>query len=219
MLLVDFSILRGTFGKCQGDAGYDPRSDFNGDCCVLLTDFSLLRGSFGVCGDATAARAAADSAAPAVATVSALLDAATVAVGQPLKLTLRVDPAGQPVDGAAAYLTFDPAVVQVVAVTAGAALPQEIQNTFDNTAGRIDFAAGTFDAPLATPFDLAVVQLQAVGAGATTLIFERTPPRATDVTAVGGSVLGNIVEGQLTVEASDESEQKSSMFLPLIGND
>ena len=217
VLLVDFSILRGSFGKCQGGAGYDSRADFNGDACVTLPDFSLLRMNFGVCGDATA-RAAADAVAPAVAIVSAELDAATVAVGQPLTLTLRVDPAGQPVDGAAAYLTFDPAVVQVVDVQAGDALPLALQNEFDNANGRIAFAAGTFDAPVAAVFDLAVVRLQATGIGATAIAFEHTPPRQTDVTAVGDSVLERVEDNHLVVTPGGDTAVGDTLFLPFIDN-
>jgi outer membrane protein assembly factor BamB len=43
----DFSILRGTFGKSQGQPGYDDRADFNGDLIVNSTDFSTLKGNFG----------------------------------------------------------------------------------------------------------------------------------------------------------------------------
>jgi hypothetical protein len=64
VLLVDFSILRGTFGKCQGDAAYDPRADFNGDACVTLHRLlAAAHAAFGVCGDMTA-RAATNAAHP-----------------------------------------------------------------------------------------------------------------------------------------------------------
>ena len=45
--LLDFSVLRTTFGRCAGDTGYDGRADLNGDGCIDLLDFSLLRTSFG----------------------------------------------------------------------------------------------------------------------------------------------------------------------------
>ncbi|HEV7664027.1 MAG TPA: S8 family serine peptidase, partial [Chloroflexota bacterium] len=45
--LLDFSMLRTTFGKCDRDTGYDARADLNGDGCVDLLDFSLLRVNFG----------------------------------------------------------------------------------------------------------------------------------------------------------------------------
>ena len=42
----DFSILRTTFLKSCGAAGFDGRADFNGDCIVDISDFSLLRTNF-----------------------------------------------------------------------------------------------------------------------------------------------------------------------------
>ncbi len=43
----DFSIMKGTFGKSCGDAGYDDRAEFNGDCAVNISDFNLLKLNFG----------------------------------------------------------------------------------------------------------------------------------------------------------------------------
>ena len=43
----DFNILRSTFGKSNGDTGYDDRADFTGDHVVTVQDFNLLRGNFG----------------------------------------------------------------------------------------------------------------------------------------------------------------------------
>jgi hypothetical protein len=48
--ILDFSILAGTFGKCEGDSGFDSRADFNQDSCVTILDFSLLATNFGQCG-------------------------------------------------------------------------------------------------------------------------------------------------------------------------
>ncbi|MCL4535019.1 MAG: S8 family serine peptidase [Bacteroidetes bacterium] len=45
--ITDFSVLRSGFGLCQGNAGYDPRTDFNQDGCTTILDFSLLRTNFG----------------------------------------------------------------------------------------------------------------------------------------------------------------------------
>jgi hypothetical protein len=48
--VLDFNILKGTFGKTQGDPGYDGRGDFTGDNTVSVTDFNLLKGTFGQSG-------------------------------------------------------------------------------------------------------------------------------------------------------------------------
>lgn len=49
--IVDFSLLRASFGKCAGTAGYDDRTNFDQDTCVTILDFSLLRQNFGQGGD------------------------------------------------------------------------------------------------------------------------------------------------------------------------
>jgi len=45
--VLDFGILKPTFGKSIGDPGYDDRADFNGDQTVNIADFNLLKGNFG----------------------------------------------------------------------------------------------------------------------------------------------------------------------------
>ena len=42
----DFNILKTTFGKSQGQPGYDARADFNGDN-VVRQDVNLLESNFG----------------------------------------------------------------------------------------------------------------------------------------------------------------------------
>lgn len=49
--ITDFAILAAAFGKTQGQAGYDGRTDFNGDSAITITDFSLLAANFGMVGD------------------------------------------------------------------------------------------------------------------------------------------------------------------------
>jgi hypothetical protein len=48
--VLDFNILKGTFGKGSGDPGYDGRGDLNGDIAVTIVDFNLLKGNFGTGG-------------------------------------------------------------------------------------------------------------------------------------------------------------------------
>jgi hypothetical protein len=43
----DVARMRNTYGKSQGDPGYDGRADFNGDNLVDITDFNLLKSNFG----------------------------------------------------------------------------------------------------------------------------------------------------------------------------
>ena len=48
--LSDYAIVRGAFGMCTGDAGFDPRADLDGSGCVTLADYALLRANFGQAG-------------------------------------------------------------------------------------------------------------------------------------------------------------------------
>jgi hypothetical protein len=56
--LVDYSRLRASYGKCQGDAGFQPLADFNGDNCVTISDYSRLRANHGMAGPLDAPAAA-----------------------------------------------------------------------------------------------------------------------------------------------------------------
>jgi hypothetical protein len=45
--ILDFNILKVTFGRGLGDPGYDARADFNNDNLANVTDFTLLKTNFG----------------------------------------------------------------------------------------------------------------------------------------------------------------------------
>src|SRR4029078_5462304 len=47
---VDFIILKSTFGRAEGQPGYDTRADFNGDRAVSTADFILLKLNFAMSG-------------------------------------------------------------------------------------------------------------------------------------------------------------------------
>ena len=48
--VIDFTMLKSTFGKSAGDPGYDARADFNGDAVINVTDFNMQKTNFGFCG-------------------------------------------------------------------------------------------------------------------------------------------------------------------------
>jgi photosystem II stability/assembly factor-like uncharacterized protein len=48
--VADFNIIKGSFGKAQGDPGYDDRAEFTGDSRVNVLDFNLMKLSFGQAG-------------------------------------------------------------------------------------------------------------------------------------------------------------------------
>ena len=45
--VIDFHILKMTFGKSSGDTGFDRRADFNDNGAVNILDFNLIKGNFG----------------------------------------------------------------------------------------------------------------------------------------------------------------------------
>ena len=194
-LLVDFSILASTFSKCSGDAGFDARADFDGSGCVVLLDFSLMTTNFGQCGatapqtSAPAARALAVGASRGGRAALAVVAPATVRMGQHFTVALQVDGAQQPVDGAAAYLNFDPQMLQVEEVTAGGPLGVELHRRVDNAAGSVDYAAAAFENFPAGTFDFATLHFRALRTGRATLVLNRGAPRQSDVTFGGASVL------------------------------
>ncbi len=125
-----------------------------------------------------------------------------VAVGQTFALTLQVQAGSQLVDGAAAYVNFDPAVLQVVSIANGAALPVELQKQFSNTSGTLDYSAGALSAFPSGTFTLATVTFRATSASAgSALTFATQAPRASDVTYAGASVVSVRQSASVTVAA------------------
>jgi hypothetical protein len=213
VLLTDFSILATTFSKCAGTPGFDARADFDGSGCVTLVDFSLLATNFGRCGDEPTAgapstfaialpqrRNAGAGASSAGTVVLAAVAPSTVGIHESFQVTLRVQAGTQLVDGAAASLNFDPSVLQVLSISAGSTLPVTIVSSFDNDTGTLDYAAGTFSNFPSGTFTLATVTFTAVATTTnTSLVFSTTPPRQSDTTYAGASVLGSTVPATLTV--------------------
>lgn len=48
--ILDFAILISSYSKACGQIGYDPRSDFTGDCAVTSQDFLLVKRNWGLKG-------------------------------------------------------------------------------------------------------------------------------------------------------------------------
>lgn len=191
--LVDFSVLVTTFGKCNGDVGYDSRADFNGDGCVTLIDFSLLVTNFSQCGQTPTGVTGDGAVRPSARATSGetvrvrLTSPAKVRAGQVFEVRAVVEPDGRPVDGAAVYLDFDPRVLEVVGVTPGKTLGVELQRGI--APGAVDYAAATFGDFPRRAFTLATVTFRARRvARATALTLSEATPRASDVTSGGRSV-------------------------------
>ncbi len=158
----------------------------------------------------------------ASAQVTVKLDPATVTadVGDDnVVMAVVVEAGNQPVDGVEVHLNFDPAVLQVVSLTQGTSLPIAlIAPTFDNSAGTIAYAAGTFsNFPSGTFTNLTIV-FEVVGGNPSPsqITFNEVLPRKTQVT-FGGSALNVTLEGAEVTVNSQNNEANFSGSLTLSG--
>jgi hypothetical protein len=212
--MVDFSILATTFGPVVAD----DRADFDENGAVNITDFSLLAASFGLCGNlpvAAPVREAPARAAPAVDVAIVVQPASqTVQVGQTFTLSVVVQSGAQLVDGAEAHLNFDASALRVDQVSGNTiAFPLPLQNTFSNSLGTVDYAAGTITNFPSGNTTLATIQFQALKPlPLSEILFMFNPPRQTDVTYGGHSILTQHQDGQLVIEPSPIK----LVFLPLV---
>ena len=124
-------------------------------------------------------------------------------VGQQFDVEIEVRAGDQQVDGAAAYINFDPSLLQVVSITPGSTLDSQLRNEVDNDAGEISLAYGTFAPFPSGTFTLATVTFEATNATAgTPLAFNSERPRKTNATFGGQSVLSSAVDGTVVIESA-----------------
>jgi len=215
--LIDFSILVSTFGKCQGATGYDDRADFDEDQCVGPLDFSLLAPNYGQAGQPSGPALAQVQ--PQNGSVQLIVDPAvtTIKPGELFTVTVKVQAGAQTIEGAQASLDFNPTLVRVRKITAGTTFPQILQNQYDNTAGTVDFAAGTLSNFPSGTFTLVQIQFEALAlTPGTTLAFHTNLPRASEATFGGASVLGGTSNGTIVVQAVVPPTGGNKVYLPLI---
>jgi hypothetical protein len=200
--ILDFSILAGTFGKCEGDNGYDERADEGGDGCVNILDFSLLASNFGQAGD----MAAETRTSQASRQVAMLIQPAQASIksGEAFNVTVQLDAGEQQVDGAQIMLNFDPTILAVEEVMAFTGkrepLPLQLLNQFDNQSGTIHFAAGALEAFPSGEYELVELRFRALEAGETQLEFELDGAMGSDVTFGGTSILSSHTNGTIIIE-------------------
>lgn len=110
--------------------------------------------------------------------------------GDSFDLLVQVQAGLQSVDGAAAYLDFDPSVLAVTGISEGTDLSAVLQNSFDNSLGRIDYAAGNLGAPYPQgTFSLMTVHFTSLASSAGSEIsFASTQPRRSEATFGGKSI-------------------------------
>lgn len=90
----------------------------------------------------------------------------TRAQGEEFNVTVEINTYDQPVDAVAAYLHFDPTLLQVNKITAGNHLDTLLQSQFDNDKGQVSFAAGQWatDKPSGV-FPVMIVNFTQLGSG------------------------------------------------------
>jgi hypothetical protein len=202
--MVDFSILVTTFGLAEGDPGFDGRADFNEDGFVTLLDFSLLASNFGQGGDSvgeipqTLLQPLLRSGDVVISVEPGLND---VRVGDKFMVKIELNTGSQSVDGVQTGLNFNPGVLQVVQMSGNSTLfPLELQNQFDNNNGTLDYSAGTLSNFPSGDFTVLEVEFEAIAdTGTSGLEFNLMPPRTTDVTFGGQSVLTDTSNGIVIV--------------------
>jgi hypothetical protein len=130
--------------------------------------------------------------------------ALTVVAGDNFDVVVEARGGSQSVVGVAAYLNFDPAKLSVVdidvtapgvQITGGTTLTSAIQNSVDNTTGRIDFSAGVLGTIYPSGnFTVATIRFHALAATSTNTAvgFSTTSPRET---YVSGDMQGTKVTG------------------------
>jgi hypothetical protein len=125
----------------------------------------------------------------------------TTGVGQTFELAILVEADTLSVDGASAYLNFDPASLQVASITLGSELSIELENSFDNASGQVNFSAGALTAPFPSgTFTLATVTFEAIAeSNGSAIDFNTTSPRLSTATFGGTSLLNGTVGSTVIV--------------------
>jgi hypothetical protein len=184
--VLDFSRLAGGFSLCSGTAGYVAEADLNADACVNLADFSLLATNFGQVGEAVVAGAPSGT----NQGLGGIADQYKRA-GERFQVTVLVESdEAVTVDGAAVYLEYDPAELQVVAVAPTGPLSTVLAQQVDNEAGVLGYAAGVLGAGAPAPFPVAVITFESVRAEqAGELVLSVAASRRSDVAYQGRSML------------------------------
>jgi hypothetical protein len=127
-----------------------------------------------------------------------------VSIGQEFDVRILVQADTQEVDGASAYLDFETTYLEVVSMTPAGHLDLTLENSFDNGAGYINFAAGKLTAPYPSgDFELVTIRLMAKAEtpeAGTPLGFVFNPPRRTNAAFSGTSVFDHAENGVVHIK-------------------
>jgi hypothetical protein len=213
---ADYSILATAYAKCSGQSGWDARADFNGSGCIEGADYSLLASNYGRHGPiplGIPGVSPKESPVEAHATSGSVVvsidpSSKSVTPGTIFTLDIKIAAGSQPVDSVDTYLSFDRNYLRVVdtsgnetnSVMPGTTLPVVLQNSADNSHGRIAYSAGRQlgGTPPSGDFALATIRFKAIAATlgqGTSIAFQS----GTDVFYEGESVLGSTENGNVIV--------------------
>ena len=221
--VADFGLLSGAYNRCSTDTGFEDQTDLNEDNCTDLDDFALLSGNYNIQGDIEYDVNNPPPLPIELATARIGLQSENISdkvVGDVFDVYVFVEPNGSQVNGAAAHITFDPGLMEVLSVELLATdqLPTRLQEgEIDNTLGTVQFSKGALGSTVSQRFDLAKlsIRLKQQTDGASLTFSDAFP--ATNVTGTQGSVLGGtareVVEGAPTGTAD---ALNYGVFLPLI---
>jgi sugar lactone lactonase YvrE len=207
----DYSILATAYGKCSGQSGWDSRADFNGSGCIEGADYSLLANNYGRHGPIILTITRVGPVETEVTTGSVVISvdpsSRSVTPGAVFTLDIKIAAGSQAVDSVDSYLSFDRNYLRVVDVSgnetndimAGAALPVVLQNSADNSQGRIAYSAGKQLGGVSPSGDfvLATIRFKAIAAtpgGSIAIAFQS----GTDAFYQGDSVLGTLANGAVS---------------------
>ncbi len=132
----------------------------------------------------------------------------TVEPRDSFSVDIQINAGGWQVDGAQAYIDFDPQYLQVNSVTSGTALPEMLASSYDNASGTITYAAsvslGSTSFPSGT-FTLATINFTALQENLEgtpiTFVFNEEAGRMTKVTWAGENFIVEPTNGAIHIEA------------------
>jgi Tol biopolymer transport system component len=215
--ISDFSMLAACLFKPLDSQPFCPNTDFNEDDIVDVGDFSLLNSNFFKEGPIIVSCSGAESvlsetrrilqvAEQADITFAIFPSVTRIPVSTIFTLDIVVSSGAQQVDAVQAFINFDPDFLQVVdedgnpssAIISGTDFQYEFLNEVDNTAGTINYAAGSMSSFPSGAFTLATIRFKAtVGTGDTDVTFSLTSPRETKITFEGNNLTFDVLDGRV----------------------
>ncbi|WP_420593135.1 malectin domain-containing carbohydrate-binding protein [Robiginitalea biformata] len=135
-----------------------------------------------------------------------------VEVSDTFTLTVAIESSGQAYQGAAFYLQFDPAILQVNSATqsSGSALPIPLDGPdINNTSGTVYYQAGNLSSAPTTGTNVLDIVFEAVAEGQSTIAFfdpdPSDPSLFPTISLSGGSVLGTATGAVVNVGTANQN--------------